>query len=138
MRVLFVPRQKAKEVNVMKNRRQQRGFTLIEMLIVIIVIAVLAAVVVPKVVNVVGLSKTNAGTADLRTLNDALVRVQADAGSCPADAATAGTWLTSATKPASWPAAGSWTGPYINSATVPTSPVTGSAFSFDTTSCRYS
>ncbi len=116
--------------------RKQSGFTLIEMLIVIIVIAVLAAVVVPKVVNVVSTSKTNSALVDIKILNDAIERVRADAGACPADAAKAATWLTSTARPSDWPAGANWSGPYVE--TVPTNPSTGAAFAFSATTCKFS
>lgn len=117
-------------------KRVHHGFTLIEMLIVIIVIAVLAAVVVPKVVNVVSTSRTNTSSVNLKILNDAIARVQADAGSCPADGTKAVSWLTSTTKPSDWPSGASWNGPYVES--VPNNPATGAAYSFTASTCKFS
>lgn len=113
----------------------QRGFTLIEILIVIIVMAVLVAVVLPRVVNIASRGRTAARDTDVKLLNDAVQRVQAEAGTCPADASQARSWLTATTRPSDWPANGNWNGPYID--TLPVNPVTGANYAFDAARCRF-
>ena len=51
----------------------QRGFTLLEMLIVISIVGVLAAVAVPRFTNAVALANTARIQSDLQVLNAAVV-----------------------------------------------------------------
>lgn len=55
-----------------KNYNNQKGFTLVELLIVIAIIAVLAMVAVPRFMNMIGQSRMNACRANQGTLETAL------------------------------------------------------------------
>ncbi len=61
----------------------QRGFTLLEMLIVISIAGVLAAVAVPRFTNAIALANTSRVQADLQVLNSAIVLYQAEKGAYP-------------------------------------------------------
>ena len=61
----------------------QRGFTLLEMLIVISIAGVLAAVAVPRFTNAVMLANTARVQSDLQVLNSAIVLYQAEKGVYP-------------------------------------------------------
>ena len=61
----------------------QRGFTLLEMLIVISIAGVLAAVAVPRFTNAIALANTSRVQSDLQVLNSAIVLYQAENGSYP-------------------------------------------------------
>lgn len=52
--------------------RAQRGFTLIEIMVVVVIMGVLAALVVPKLLNRTGESKVAAAKVDIATIMQAL------------------------------------------------------------------
>ena len=64
--------------------KNQRGFTLLEMLIVISIVGVLAAVAVPRFTNAVALANTARIQSDLQVLNAAVVMYQTEKGTNPA------------------------------------------------------
>ena len=66
---------------VLKN---QRGFTLMEMLVVIGIIGVLAAVAVPRFTNAVAMANTARIQSDLQVLNTAIVMYKTEKGTDPA------------------------------------------------------
>ena len=61
----------------------QRGFTLLEMLIVVSIAGVLAAVAVPRFTNAIMLANTARVQSDLQVLNSAIVLYQAENGIYP-------------------------------------------------------
>jgi len=61
----------------------QRGFTMLEMLIVISIIGVLAAVAVPRFTNAITMANTARVQSDLQVLNSAIVMYQAEKGMYP-------------------------------------------------------
>ena len=66
-----------------KSLSDQRGFTLLEMLIVISIAGVLAAVAVPRFNNAIIMANTSRVQADLQVLNSAIVMYQAENGKYP-------------------------------------------------------
>lgn len=92
------------------SRRHERGFTLIEMLVVITVIAILAAVVTPVVFRNVGDARQAAARAQLEIFELALDAYRLDTGYYPS---TAQGLAALAARAAGAPAASGWRGPYL-------------------------
>src|SRR5262245_60740360 len=71
-------------------RRDDRGFTLIELMITLVVIGVLAAIAIPNLVSAIDRGKQKRTMADMRTIGTAVEAYAVDNGSYPisTDAAT--------------------------------------------------
>ena len=66
-------------------RRQETGFTLIEVLVVIAIIAILAAVVAPNAFRAIEKAKTSGSIADVRAMKTAAISYYGDTGVWPGD-----------------------------------------------------
>ncbi|MYM71531.1 type II secretion system major pseudopilin GspG [Duganella sp. FT109W] len=86
-------------------QRIQRGFTLIEIMVVVVIMGVLAAMVVPKLLNRAGDSKVSAAKVDIATLMQALKLYKLDNQRYPTTEQGLQALIE---KPASGPAANGW------------------------------
>jgi general secretion pathway protein G len=64
-------------------RASQRGFTLIEIMVVVIIIGLLAAVIVPQVINKVDEARISKAKADIQSLETALTMFRLDNSKYP-------------------------------------------------------
>jgi len=99
-----------------KDRRQEAGFTLVEVLVVITIIALMMGLVGPRVLNYLSESKSKAAKIQIESLSAALDLFFIDAGRYPSSSEG----LTALTlRPGS---AIGWNGPYLRGNTVPNDP----------------
>jgi len=105
-----------------RNRRRsagqalERGFTLVEMLVVITIIALIMSLVGPRVLNYLSESKVKAARIQIESLSAALDLYFLDAGHYP----TSSEGLTALVqRPGSSPF---WSGPYLKGDSVPNDP----------------
>lgn len=90
-------------------RKNEEGFTLVELLVVLLILALLAALVGPRVIGYMGQSKVKTATIQLSAYKTALELYHLDMGAYPGSEGLAG--LVTA------PADGKgWAGPYLDKA----------------------
>lgn len=92
----------------MRLKTDERGFTLIEVLVVVIIIAVLAALVGPRLFGKVGMAKQKAAAAQIELFRTALDSFRLDTGRYP---------TTQEGLEALWSQPSGidiWAGPYLN------------------------
>src|SRR6202047_2076392 len=99
-----------------RHSRGQRGFTLVEMLVVITIIGLIMALVGPRVLNYLGESKVKTAKIQIQSFASALDLFYLDAGRYPSSSEGLGALVQ--------PAAGiaSWNGPYLKGGSVPNDP----------------
>ena len=68
---------------LMWHRARERGFTLIEIMVVVIIIGLLAAVIVPSVINKVDEARVSKAKADIQSLETALTMFRLDNSKYP-------------------------------------------------------
>ena len=93
----------------MRRRKDEDGFTLMEMLVVLVVIGLIAAVAIPQVMKLLGNAKAKAAKIQIQTLENGLNYFQLDMGRFPTDQEG----LNALVKAPS--GADSWSGPYVRS-----------------------
>lgn len=100
------------------DRRQdgQRGFTLVEMLVVITIIGLIMGLIGPRVLNYLSESKVKAAKIQLQSFGSALDLFYLDAGRFPSGAEGL-TALVQRT-----PGVAAWNGPYLKGGNVPHDP----------------
>ncbi len=94
-----------------RRRRLERGFTLLEMLVVLVIIGLLAGLVAPRLFSRLDASKVQATEAQVKMLRSAVMTLQLDLGRIPT--AQEGLALLS-TPPADAREAALWRGPYLD------------------------
>ena len=95
--------------------RDQRGFSLIELLVVIIILGLIASLVGPRLFGRVGQSKQAAARAQIALFGAALDQYRLDVGAYP----PAGVGLQALVQS---PNLGAWNGPYLKKPVVPADP----------------
>ncbi|ORX22345.1 prepilin-type N-terminal cleavage/methylation domain-containing protein [Thermoanaerobacterium sp. PSU-2] len=63
--------------------KDEKGFTLIELIVVIAILGILAAIAVPRVTNSLSNAKNNANSANLQIVQEAVERYNAENGNYP-------------------------------------------------------
>lgn len=97
-------------------RRNERGFTLVEILVVITIIGLIMALVGPRVLNYLSESKVKAAKIQIQSFSSALDLFYLDTGRYPSRAEGLGALV----QPAGGTA--SWNGPYLKGGNVPLDP----------------
>ena len=69
-----------------RKRLNQKGFTLVELMVVIAILGILAAIAIPKFSDSTSAANTAKIAADLRTIDSAIVMYQANGGTLAAGA----------------------------------------------------
>lgn len=67
----------------MKNKKQKRGFTLIEMMVVIIILGILAAFVIPNITGKSDEAKSKMVCVQMKSISESLKMFKLDNGSYP-------------------------------------------------------
>ena len=97
-------------------RHGERGFTLVEILVVITIIALIMALAGPRVLNYLSESKTKAAKIQIESLGSALDLYFLDTGQYPTSSEGLGALMQ---RPGSTV---TWNGPYLKGSAVPSDP----------------
>jgi general secretion pathway protein G len=95
---------------------KQRGFTLVEMLVVITIIGLIMGLIGPRVLNYLSESKVKAAKIQLQSFGSALDLFYLDAGRYPSTAEGLAALVRQT------PGVASWNGPYLRGGNVPNDP----------------
>lgn len=88
-------------------RRNERGFTLLELLVVLAIMGMLAAIIAPQVIKYLGSSKTSTAKVQVQYVMQSLELFRIDVGRYP----TQQEGLVALVNPT--PTAPNWNGPYL-------------------------
>jgi general secretion pathway protein G len=95
----------------MKKKDRQRGFTLVEILIVVAIIGLIASLIVPNLIGRFEKSKEEIAKAQIEMLSSAVQAFIIDVGRCPTDLNE----LINSSDP-------KWRGPYLSKKIIPIDP----------------
>ncbi|MBZ0224346.1 MAG: type II secretion system major pseudopilin GspG [Dokdonella sp.] len=96
-----------------------RGFTLIEILVVVVILGILAAIVVPKVMDRPGEARIVKAHQDISSIGSALNLYKLDNYAYPSTEQGLEALIA---KPTGQPEAANWKGPYLQARSVPKDP----------------
>ena len=82
-----------------KRKRNEKGFTLVELMVVVVIIGVLTAIAVPVYNNATSKAKLNAIAANLRIINGAISQYQMEKGDNPASTGSDPRWFRTGIHP---------------------------------------
>lgn len=99
-----------------KTRRNEGGFTLLELLVVLAILGLLAAIVGPQVIRYLGSSKTQTAQVQVRNIAASIQLYRLDVGRYPTNGEGLGALIKA---PAS---AAMWNGPYLPDSSAITDP----------------
>ena len=99
-----------------ETRSNERGFTLVEMLVVITIIGLIMGLIGPRVLNYLSESKVKAAKIQMQSFASALDLFNLDVGRYPSTAEG----LTALVRPT--PGLAAWNGPYLKGNIVPNDP----------------
>ncbi len=99
-----------------KRFRNQKGFTLIELIVVMIILGLLAALVAPRMFGRVGQAKQKAAAAQIELFGTALDSFRLDVGRYPTTSEGLEALLTQPSD------ADGWNGPYLKKVEIPLDP----------------
>ncbi|MGJ5181208.1 type II secretion system major pseudopilin GspG [Bradyrhizobium oligotrophicum] len=106
----------ARPISALRSRDNERGFTLVEMLVVITIIGLIMGLIGPRVLNYLSESKTKAARIQLQSFSSALDLYFLDVGRYPS---TSEGLAALAQRP---PGQTAWNGPYLRGGAVPKDP----------------
>ena len=92
------------------NNKNNRGFTLIELMMVVIIIGILAAIVVPRFVGQTDKARRESAKMEIRNISMALDRYEMENGTFPTTEQGLKALME---KPTSSPVPRDWSGPYL-------------------------
>lgn len=99
----------------LKGREREKGFSLIELIVVLVILGLLATVVGPKVMDRLGKGKSEIAKLQIDQLEGALGLFRFDVGRYPSTAEGLNALLQN-------PGIENWGGPYLDKATLPKDP----------------
>ena len=91
----------------LQRRRDDGGFTLLEMLVVLAIMGLLAAIIAPQVLKYLGSSRTQTAKVQIQNVDAALQLFRLDVGRFPTQEEGLSALVTAP------PAAAGWNGPYL-------------------------
>ena len=104
--------------NCFFSQKKNKGFTLIELMVVIAIMSVLAVVILPQFMKQIGKGQRAASLIQIRAFEDALEMYYADMYTYP----SADQGLKSLIQPVGDYAGGKWQGPYLKKNKIPKDP----------------
>jgi len=97
-------------------RRRERGFTLIELMVVVAILGLLIALVAPAAIKILGNTKHKLAGQDIARISEPMEMYKLDVGSYPSSEDGLQALIA---KPGG---ADNWSGPYIKGVKIPTDP----------------